>query len=146
MKTKTIKLWACPDCGRQFERKGQPHSCKPFDLKLHFEGKEKGKLLYEKLKEAITKQVGRFKVESLECCIHFVSTFTFAAVKIMKEKIRVDFSLDRKIKSKKIAKEVQMSVNRFLYYIDIANENEIDHELLELIEEACNKKLKTKAV
>ncbi|MBX9781719.1 MAG: hypothetical protein K2X48_00360 [Chitinophagaceae bacterium] len=143
MKAEIIKLWTCPTCGRQFERKGQSHSCKPYELKLHFEGKPKEKLLYQKLKDAIKKQIGPFKAESLECCIHFVSTFTFAAVKIMKDKIRVDFSLGRKIKSKKIVKEMQLSVNRFLYCVDIHDEHEIDRELLEFLQEAIE--LKDKA-
>lgn len=142
MKTKSeiLKLWKCPKCGRQFERHGQSHSCRPFPLEQHFLGKPAGRLLYEKFKEAVKKQVGSFKIESLECCIHFVSTFTFAAVKIFKEKIRVDFSLSRKIKSKRINQYVQMSAHRYLYVIDIMYEDEIDNELMEWIQEANDKK------
>jgi hypothetical protein len=141
MKTDTkIKLWSCPKCGRQFAKTNQSHSCRPFELTLHFEEKPGGKLLYEKLRRAVTKKVGYFKIESLECCIHFVSTFTFAAVKIFKDKIRVDFSLSRKIKSKRIAEFVQMSAHRYLYVIDIMKEDEIDDELLEWILEAHDKK------
>ena len=139
-KTKQIKLWTCPECGRQFERTGQAHSCKPFPLEQHFKGKPSGKLLFEKLKQAIKKQTGPFKIESLECCIHFVSTFTFAAVKIFKEKIRVDFSLSRKLNSQRINQFVQMSAHRYLYAIDILTENEIDDELMKWIEEALEKK------
>ena len=86
-----IELWTCPKCKRKFERKGQSHSCREFAIERHFEGKPEGKLLYKKLKSAIKQQVGSFKVESLECCIHFVSTFTFAAVKIFKDKIKVNY-------------------------------------------------------
>ena len=83
-------------------------------------------MLYEKFKQAVKKQVGSFKIESLECCIHFVSTFTFAAVKIFKDKIWIDFSLSRKIKSKRISRHVQMSAHRYLYALDIFNEDEMD--------------------
>jgi Domain of unknown function (DUF5655) len=139
-KAEIVKLWECPKCGRQFERQGQSHSCKPFDLELHFKGKPEGKLLYEKLKRAVRKEVGSFKVESLECCIHFVSTFTFAAVKIFKDKILVDFALSRKLKSKRFDRFLQLSANRYLYYFDISHADEIDDELLEWIQEAHDKK------
>lgn len=139
-KTETIKLWKCPKCGRQFERRGQSHSCKSFPVEQHFKGKPGGKLLYEKFKRAVRSQLGSFKIESLECCIHFVSTFTFAAVKIFKDKIQVDFALSRKLKNKRFDRFLQMSSNRYLYYFDINHEDEIDDELLEWIKEAHNKK------
>lgn len=134
------KLWSCPKCGRQFEREGQAHSCRLFPIEQHFEGKQESKLLYEKFKQAVKKQVGSFKTESLECCIHFVSTFTFAAIKILKDKIRVDFSLRRKIKTKRPNQFLQMSANRYLYFIDIGVDDEIDVELIEWIKEAHDKK------
>lgn len=142
MKTKTgkIKLWKCPNCGRQFERKGQAHSCKPYDLRLHFKGKPEGKLLYEKLKKEVRSRIGPFKIESLECCIHFASTFTFAAVIILRDKIRVEFCLGRKLKSKRIGRVVPLSSTRFLFYIDIYTENEIDEQLIKWIEEASIKR------
>lgn len=142
MKTKAEikKLWTCPKCGRQFERKGQTHSCRTFPLEQHFEGKPAGKRLYEKLKEAVKKQLGNFKIESLECCIHFVSTFTFAAVKIFNEKIQVDFSLSRIIKNSRIKQPFKMSAHRYLYYVDIEKEADIDTTLMEWIQEAQDKK------
>jgi Domain of unknown function (DUF5655) len=145
-KYESLKLWKCPKCGRQFERRGQSHSCKPFPLEQHFVGKDTGNALYENFKRSVKKQVGSFKIESLECCIHFVSTFTFAAIKIFKDKIQIDFSLSRKIKSKRINWFVQMSTHRYLYYIDITKEDEIDKELMEWIQEAYDIKDKKAVV
>lgn len=142
MKTKNepIKPWKCSRCGRQFERRGQTHSCKSFPLKQHFIGKDTGKALYEKFRKAVSKQVGSFKIESLECCIHFVSTSTFAAVKIFKDKIQLDFSLSRQVKSKRMDGFVQMSAHRYLYYINLHREDEIDEELLNWVQEAYDLK------
>lgn len=141
MKTKSeiVKLWECPKCKRQFKRKGQTHSCKISPIEQHFSNKEKGKELYEKFQMILKDKFGDFKIESLECCIHFVSTFTFVAVKIFKDKIRIDFSLNEKLESKKIKQSIQMSANRYLYYIDIYNEKEIDEELLNWIQKAYDK-------
>ena len=134
--TDKVTLWTCPECGRQFERRGQSHSCSVFPLELHFAGKPAGRLLYEKFKKAVKKQVGTFKIESLECCIHFVSTSTFVAVKIFKSKIQVDFSLADRIKGKRLKLAVQMSAHRYLYYVDIIREDEIDAELMGWIQMA----------
>jgi len=88
---------------------------------------------------AIKKELGSFKVESLQCCIHFVSTFTFASVKIFKNKIRVDFSLDQLIKNDRITHVTQMSAHRWLYCVDVMNEADIDKELLKWIQLAHDK-------
>lgn len=133
---KNKDLWTCPKCGRQFERKGQSHSCRPFPIEKHFENKPGGKLLFEKFKRAVKNQTGHFKTESLECCIHFVNGSTFAAVKIFRDKIRADFSLSRKISSIRMKPPLRMSAHRFLYIIDIVQESDIDAELLGWIKEA----------
>jgi hypothetical protein len=135
-KPKTINLWKCPKCGLQFEKKHQSHSCKLFPLEQHFKNKDKGKLLYEKFELAIRREFGSLKIESLECCIHFVSTFTFVAIKILKNKIRVDFTLTHEIKNDRIKLVSHFSLNRYLYYIDILAEDEINTELIEWIKEA----------
>jgi len=135
------KLWTCPRCGRQFGRRGQAHSCRAYNLENHFEKKPESKLLYEKLKQALKQYVGPFKVESLECCIHFVRTYTFAAVIVLKNKIRVDFSLSRKMRNKRIVKSGPLSANRYVYFVDVSNENEIDEELLQWIKESHDKEL-----
>jgi len=135
-----VLLWTCPECGRQFQRRGQSHSCKAFPLEQHFAGKPAGRLLYEQFKKAVKKQVGAFKIESLECCIHFVATVTFVAVKIFKSKIQVDFSLADRIKDKRLKMPVQMSAHRYLYYVDIIMEDEIDAELMGWIQMAFDLK------
>jgi hypothetical protein len=135
-----LQKWTCPKCGRSFERHNQSHSCKNFPVEQHFEGKPYGKMLYKELARAVKLQLGNFKTESLECCIHFVTSFTFAAVKISKHKIIVDFSLSRKIKSKRIKQAVQISANRYLYYADVNTADEIDSTLIAWLIEAANKK------
>jgi hypothetical protein len=134
------KLWKCPTCGREFERQGQTHSCKPFPIEQHFEGKPQGKILYTKLKQAIKSKIGTFKTESLECCIHLVSSYTFAAVKIFQAKIQLEFSLSHKIKSPRIKKSLQLSARRYLYYIDVLEPDDIDRELVDWLHEAHDMK------
>jgi hypothetical protein len=65
-----------------------------------------------------------------------VSTSTFAAVKLLKSKIQIDFSLSRQLKNKRFVKTYKLSENRFLYLVEITEEEEIDNELLIWIVEA----------
>ncbi|MBN8673736.1 MAG: hypothetical protein J0L56_06355 [Chitinophagales bacterium] len=133
-------LWTCPRCKRQFERRGQSHSCRVYQLHLYFKEKPAGRLLYNTFKKAVKEQAGFFKTESLECCIHFVSTFTFAAVKVMKDKIRVSFTLGREIKSNRIYDRVQTSAGCYLYAVDICSDKEIDSMLMKWIQAAFERK------
>ena len=133
-------LWTCPKCGRKFERKNQMHSCKIYPLEAHFERKTKGKMFYEVLQEVVQQQIGSFKIESLECCIHFINPSTFLAVKILNEKIEIHFSLNKKIENKRINKCTQMSAHSYLYYVEIIKEGEIDKELVDWIHEAYHLK------
>lgn len=139
-KSDITELWECPKCGRQFTKINQSHSCKQYPLEQHFIEKSNGELLYKKLKLNVEKTMNRFKIESLECCIHFVSTFTFAAVKVFKDKISIDFSLNHKVINKRIKQITQMSKNRFVHCIDVFTETEINAELVSWIQEAYDKK------
>ena len=138
-KTTTKVLWTCPKCGREFERKNQSHSCKNYPLEKHFEGKEKGKMLYDDLKHKLEKAIGSFKIQSLECCIHFDHSTTFATVKIFKNKIQIEFSLGYEIVNKRILKMTHLSANRYLHSTNISTKEEIDNELIEWIQEAYRK-------
>lgn len=136
------KKWKCPKCGREFAKKGQSHSCNIYPLDKHFKGKEDvARPLYNRLKSVIEKNIGPLKVESLPCCIHFVSDHTFAGVYALRDKIRIFFTLDYRLKSSRINKRfTQMSANRYLYTIDIGNEDEIDKELISWLKQAYGSK------
>jgi hypothetical protein len=129
-------MWQCPKCKREFQKTNQSHSCAAFPLEKHFEGKEKARELFDYLKSQIEKHVGLVKIESLPCCIHFVSSYSFGACWALKDKIRIDFRVDHPIETKREHKLNQMSANRFLYYFDIYDKSEIDLELLGWIKES----------
>jgi hypothetical protein len=123
-------LWKCKKCKREFAKKNQAHSCVSYPLDNHFKGKIYAKELFTYLKDKIEENVGQIKIESLPCCIHLVSNYTFGAVWAMKDKIRIDFRTNFQITSKRVWKMVQMSPNRYLYYFEIKKKEEVDGELL----------------
>lgn len=137
---KARELWTCPQCRRQFERQGQSHSCRPFALEQHFINRATSERLYKKLIQDLENQIDSFKIESLECCIHLVSGFTFGAVRIIKNKIRVEFTLSDNIQHDRFYRCVQMSAHRYLYLVDVKTEADIDPELIQWIKDAQDKK------
>ena len=131
------EVWTCPKCGRIFEKKGQAHSCRKYPLKKHFKGKEEvAKPLFNDLKAKIKKRIGPIKVISLPCCIHLFGLFDFAAVFPLKDKIRIHFVLNRKLKSSLIHTSAKISSSRYKYSIYVGSKDEIDKELLKWLKEA----------
>jgi hypothetical protein len=132
-------MWICPKCKREFLRNNQSHSCVVFPLENHFKGKEKiAKPLFDELVAQIEKKIGPVKIESLPCCIHLVSSYSFSGVWALKDKIRIDFRLDEKIADPRIFKELQISANRYMYHLDIADKKDMDKKLIGWLKKAYN--------
>ena len=137
------KLWTCPKCGRRFEKIKQTHSCAVYPVAKHLKGKKTASELYNELKLKVKKSAGPFRIESLPCCIHFVTAaFTFAAAYAMKDGLRLHFGLDHKMASPRIRRFSQIAANRYMYEVDIKGKKEINGELLDWLNEAYNAKKK----
>lgn len=128
-------MWSCPKCNREFGKEKQTHSCKSYALEEHLKNKPVGKALFDEYIALVKEKVGPIKIESLPCCIHLVSDFTFGAVWVLKDKIKIDFRLRREVKIAG-AKIEKISANRYMYYIDIKDKKEITDELLALVKES----------
>ncbi|MBN1619070.1 hypothetical protein JW887_07080 [Candidatus Dojkabacteria bacterium] len=103
----------------------------------HFENKEEiARPLFNALVKAIEKNIGPIKIESLPCCIHLVSNYTFGGVWAQRNNIKMDFRLDKLIKDKRFIKTISLSKNRFIYYLEIKNQKEIDKKLMSWIKAA----------
>ncbi len=131
-------MWKCPKCNREFMKNKQSHSCVFFPIENHFKNKESSKILFTKLIKAIENRIGEVKIESLLCCIHLLSNYTFSGVWILKDRVRLDFRVDYKIESKRIVDKQNLSKNRNLYYLEIKDEKEIDNKLLNWIKDSYN--------
>lgn len=134
-------MWKCPKCKREFLREKQAHSCRTYPLEKHFENKEHARELYDELLSKLKKELSSFKIESVPCCIHFVTGSIFAAVWPMKGGIRADFKLPAEVKSPRLFKTIRLSKNAYMHYIDIKDEKEIDRELIGWIKESYQKSI-----
>lgn len=128
-------MWQCPECKRKFEKNNQSHSCRSYPLENHFKS-EKCKALYDALCAKIEKEIGKFYVESPECCIHLVAKKTFVGVFCTKDHIKISFTITEKLDTPRIERFVQMSANRFNHRVIVQDEKEIDKELISWLKEA----------
>ena len=129
-------MWKCPKCERDFKKKNQSHSCVTYPIEQHFKNKSYSKNLFKKLVKEIEKEVGKIKIESLPCCIHLVSSYTFSGIWLLRDKLRLDFRVDYPIDSERIIKQEKISTNRYLYYIEIQEDKDIDKELIGWIKDS----------
>ena len=91
--------------------------------------------MYEKLMREVDK-FGPIKIEPKKTSIHLVNRFAFAGVYTRNEYINLEFHMDHRIISKRIAKVEQASANRFHHTVKISSLKEIDKELLGWLREA----------
>jgi len=128
--------WTCPECGREFHKTNQPHSCHTVGLENHFAGKpESIKALYEKLLLTVSR-FGDIRISSTKNAILFASKSTFMAVKTKRTCIDVEFLLDHPEVGFPIHKTVTVSKSRFAHFIRIENEPDIDPTLKAYLHEA----------
>jgi Domain of unknown function (DUF5655) len=129
-KNETITLWNCPKSKKLFNEKNLSPSCEVYSFKNHFKGKENCQSLFEKLIQSLKDHIQRFYVNTIEPCIHLCAQSTFAAVKTMEDKIRVEFDLPFEVQSQRFIITTQMPTHRFLYCVDINKESDINAELM----------------
>jgi len=124
-------LWRCPKCKRQFQRKGQQHSCAVYPLARHFEHKQDvAKPLFDTFMRLFRARIGPCSVVSLPCCIHLSSQGRdFAAFYALKDGLRFHIGADTPIKSKRIMRVEKTSAHRYMHSLDVHSARELDAEL-----------------
>lgn len=128
--------WTCPECGREFHKANQQHSCLTVGLENHFDGKaETVKILYGKLLEMVS-GFGDVRISSTQNAILFASKTTFMAVKTKRTALDVEFLLDHPEIEFPIHKTVTVSKNRFAHFVRIENEPDISPTLEAYLREA----------
>lgn len=129
-------MWKCEKCQRTFTKTNQLHSCRTYTLDEHFKNKENQRELFNAFRDFIEQNVGKFKIEAMPCCIHFVNTFTFSAAWILRDKIRIDFMLSEKLDNKRITRIERPSANRYVHYLEIEDPKDLDEELSQWLKKA----------
>jgi hypothetical protein len=132
----TENLWQCPKCGRLFANKGQSHSCISYSIYDHFQGKPASlRQTFDFLLTRIS-QFGPFRTDSVKSAINITARFHFVMLYVLRNSLKLEFALDRKLNSERITKTQKLGANRYSYFVKVADKEDIDDQLLSWLKEA----------
>jgi hypothetical protein len=129
--------WVCPDCGRQFGRKGQGHECAPaMSLDEYFStGPPHERPVFDAVMAGLA-DVGPIHVEPVSVGIFLKRARTFAELRPMTRWVAVSFSLPRTLSSHRIARKVIDTGRSRYHVVNVRTAEEVDDELLGWLGEA----------
>jgi hypothetical protein len=133
-------MWKCANCGREFDKANQPHSCRTKPLEEHFKNKAKARVIFDRLVEMVTKDVGEVEIISIPCCIHLFGKYDFLAALPKKEGLEIRLALHRVLQSPRLKVSVPLSRRAYKHCIFLREEQELDQELAGWIREAYHLK------
>lgn len=129
--------WRCPVCQRSFKRARQPHSCRSVALDEHFRRNQTLKpMVFDRLLDALHRQVGPCEVVSLPCCIHLFGSHDFLAVLPKKDRLEIRFTLRHELRDPRVTRSAQIGRTSYKHSVDVAAAEEIDQALIEWLREA----------
>jgi Domain of unknown function (DUF5655) len=133
---KASPLWRCPECGRSFANRNQPHSCSNIDLQSHFTGKsEKVRELFDEL-VALIKETGPVKILPEKTRIAFQVRMSFIAVQVRRNHLIGHFVFGRRVEHPRFLRIETFSPRNHLHAFRINSVAELDDEFAAWIREA----------
>ncbi|MFX1324690.1 MAG: DUF5655 domain-containing protein [Promethearchaeota archaeon] len=131
-----MEYWKCPKCGRQFSKKGQFHSCAIIPIEDHFKNKPKKlSAIFKTLKEKID-SFGDIRIDAVPTSINFGGKSHFAVVFVLKDSLKLEFLLGRKINNSRISKIRGPTYNYYTYTIYLKSYEDINDQLLRWLKES----------
>ena len=107
-----------------------------YPLDYHFRGKRIAmKPLFDELITKLAKELD-FEYKIGKAYIGLIHTLVFAAIRVQTEKIIVEFTIRREVKSPRINKAKHFQKQRWAYFVDIKKSEDIDKELIGWIRES----------
>jgi hypothetical protein len=131
------QLWKCPECGREFSRKGQWHSHSSLPVDALFSGKPKQlREIFDKIVHELQKDGSVIRVDASKSSINLAGRSHFGGVHVLKDSLDIGFILDRKINNRRIRKIQQITNNIFAHNVTVEKPSDVDHELISWLKEA----------
>ena len=132
-----MPAWLCPECGRQFGRRGQGHECAPaMSLEEYFStGPARERPIFEAILHHL-EAVGPVHVEPVSVGIFLKRPRKFAELRPMRDWVAVSFSLPYRAQHPRIVRKVIPYGHSYFHVANLRSADDIDADLLQMLTEA----------
>ncbi|MGH8975664.1 MAG: DUF5655 domain-containing protein [Acidimicrobiia bacterium] len=132
-----MPAWTCPECGRQFGRKGQSHDCAPaLTLEEYFStGPAHERPIFETVLRHL-ETLGPVHVEPVSVGIFLKRSRTFAELRPMQQWVALWFGLPRAVRHRTIVRKVQRYHGRYYHVANLRSPADVDDEIRGWLTEA----------
>ena len=128
--------WYCPNCGRLFAHRDQPHSCIPSNVR---DALEKVKPALRPLLDeliALVSDLTNVKIEHASGSFMAKAPATFCSFRPRAKDVQVSFILGEKLAVFPISKSMRLSTNRVAHAVHVDEMSTVDEQLRSWIREA----------
>jgi hypothetical protein len=137
-----VPIWTCPECGRQFGRRGQSHECAPaLSLEEYFStGEPLERAVYEAVR-AHLEGLTPLTVEFVSVGIFFKRARTFAELRPKRDRkrrlrVELSFLVSRALRHPRFARTWRGTGARSACFVDLYDAREVDDEVRDWLIEA----------
>lgn len=123
-------LWACPQCGRQFAKRNQWHSCLAYDVDDHFAGKDPRLREIFDLLVAEMEQFGPLRIDAIKRNINLIARHHLGGVEVQQKALRLGFLHDEPLESERIVRVTRLGPHRVGHTVKLHSPDDVDDELL----------------
>jgi hypothetical protein len=124
------QLWKCPECGREFARAKQWHSCAVKGLDEHFRGRDPHlRGVFDALVSKLRK-IGPVKIDPVKTSINLAAGRNFGAVTVRGTYLRVGFFAPERIIDPRIVHFERIGPGKFGHSVVLESVADIDGQLL----------------
>ena len=129
-------LWKCPECGREFGREKQWHSCAVKGLDEHFRGRDPElRAVFDAIVSKLRK-LGPVKVDPVKTSINLTAGRHLAGVTVRGTFLRVGFFAPKRIVDPRIVHVERLGPDRFGHSVVVESVADLDGQLLAWLAEA----------
>ena len=136
MNDQTGLFWICPECGRQFAKRNQWHSCYLTAVEDHFAGKDTARRETYDLIIAGLQEIGPFRIDAVKGSINLINRYHFSSVTVQKNSLRLEFISEIEIQSPRIIRTERLGPNRVGLSVKLNTPDDVDDELLNWLHKA----------
>ncbi|HVE66592.1 MAG TPA: DUF5655 domain-containing protein [Thermoanaerobaculia bacterium] len=125
------QLWKCPECGREFAKPKQWHSCAVKGLDDHFRGRDPHlRGVFDVLVSKLEK-IGPVKVDPVKTSINLTAGRHLGAVTVRGSYLRVGFYAPKRIIDPRIVHFERLGPDRFGHSVVLEAVADVDEQLME---------------